>query len=209
MPARTLQCEATVLTRGEPRESCTPFAVLCPENGLLHVLQRRGRGAGGPPLDLFDTASISLSGDESGGHWFVRETRIERRRPGIAARYEALLLASRFTATLARNPPPEDALAGTAALAERALEAFAGHPELAEVVYLKSNYSFARSEGYAVRGQWLAELHGALREEAEVLLATPLSALAPQAWVAASAARLVPRMEHWLREHTEIRLHAP
>ena len=225
MASRTLHCEVIVLARGEPRESCTPYTLLCPEHGVLPAQQRRGKGAGGPALDLFDGASLTLAGDDAGGPWFVREARIDARRPGIAARYEALRLASRLTAMIARNPLAEEGRAAVHALTGRALDAMAAHPGLAEAVYLKFCYSFARDEGYAVRQHWLAELHGALRAEAEALLTRPLAELAAQApdavaethrdggigaaaadsWAVQAARRLVPRLDHWLREHTDIR----
>lgn len=204
MSSRTLQCEVLVLSRGEPRESCTPYMVLCPEAGVLSALQRRGRGAGGPPLDLFDSASLQLSGDDSGGPWFVKEAQVTTRRPGIAARYEALDLAGRLTTLIARNPLPEDGRAGIHTLASRALDAFASHPPLAECVYIKACFSLARDEGYPVRQQWMAELHGALREEAEHILACPLSELAGQPGINAAAAKLLPRLDHWIREHTDL-----
>ena len=205
MPSRTLHCEVLVLSRGVPRESCTPLTLLCPENGVIQAQQRRGKGAGGPALDLFDSAALTLAGEDGGHLWFVREAEVRQRRQGIALRYEALQLASKLCALLVRNQLPDDGRAAIHALAGRALDAIENHPALAEMVYLKFLYRLARDEGYAVRQQWLAELHGALRDEAETLLASPLEKLASEAWAAESALKLIPRLEAFLREHTDIR----
>ena len=206
MPSHTLQCAALVLSRGEPRESCTPLTLLCPEHGVLLAYQRRGKGAGGPALDLFDSASLTLAGDPGGSTWFVREVQVDRRRAGLALRYEALLLGSRLGALLVRNPLAEEGRAWIHRLAEQAMDALDTHPALAEIVYMKFLYRFARDEGYAVRQQWLADLHGALGDEAETLLARPLGELAGEGWAQESARKLLPRLEHFLREHTDIEL---
>lgn len=208
MASHVLQAEVLVLTRGEPRESCTPYEVLCVQQGVLRILQRRGKGSGGPTLDLFDKAFLELSGEGGQAPWFVKEVRIDKRHTGIAARYEALALASRFTTLLARNPLPDYGREKINELASNAVASFSNHPQLAEIVYLKACFSFAKDEGYPMRQQWLADLHGSLRDEAQTLLSSTLLTLETETWARPAAVKLIPRLEHYIREHTDIHLPA-
>lgn len=205
MPGLPLTTDAFILLRkpaaSDAFEQLTAFSA---EHGALLCLQRiAGRSAANRAvLDLFDEARLILESSSQGRTWFLKEARLLARPAGIGRAYENLRLASAFTALLARNPVHEESRAKVAALLRPTLAAFAasGRPD---VVYFKALYCFARDEGYPVREHWWRELAPADRAAAAGLLNRPL---ADQTLPAAGAARLLHRLEDYLRAHTEILL---
>ncbi len=207
MPAQSLTTDVFVLLKRPPTEAFQSFSVFSLEHGLLTILQRVARKSAVTliALDLFDEASLLLESSNQGRTWFVKEVRLLHRPSGIGKSYEALQLASEFTALLARNPVQEDSRAPVAALLRTALATFATGAR-PDVVFFKSLYCFARDEGYPVKQDWLANLPKELRPEANRLLATPVASLEPVKEENAKSEILCRRLTEYLRGHTEILL---
>ena len=207
MPAPSLTTDAFVLLKRPPADAFQSFTVFSLEHGTLTILQRVAKKSAATviALDLFDEASLLLESSNQGRTWFVKEVRLLTRPSGIAKNYEALQLASEFTALLARNPVHEDSRAPVAALLRTALATFATGAR-PDVVFFKSLYCFARDEGYPVKQQWLAALPKDLRAEADRLLATPIASLEPAKDRNPKSEILRRRLGEYLRGHTEILL---
>jgi recombinational DNA repair protein (RecF pathway) len=204
LPAAILQTEVLVLLKRPPAESYQSCTLFSPEHGVLSAFIRVPRtSAPKLALDLFDEASITLESSNQGRTWFVRDGRVLHRAVGIGRSYEALRAASVLAALIARNPPAQEGRAPVSTLLRTSLDALAsgGNPD---VVLFKSVYRYARDEGYPVKEEWLPGLPAAERADAERLLRTPLADLEPAA--AAAAAALQPRLDAYLRHHTEILL---
>ena len=206
MPALTLQADVTVLLKRAPTEKHVPLTVFCVEHGSLAVHQRTGGRQHEAPLDLFDDADVVLTSSNQGRTWFVSEARTRLRRVGIGRGYEILREASFFAGVVARNPVAEDGRAAVRDLMRQALDAFDGSPLPPGLIRLKALYAFAQGEGYPLRQHWFEGLSSNLRPRAERLIRTPLAALAGEREVAGDAARLLARLEEYLRAHTEILL---
>jgi hypothetical protein len=110
------------------------------------------------------------------------------------------MLASSFTALIARNPVHEDSRTAVAGLLRTALAAFAQSPR-ADIVFFKSLYCFARDEGYPVKQQWFPSLASAEQTLAVELLNRPLAA---QTAAPESTTHLTRLLETYLRNDTEI-----
>ncbi len=204
MPAIIQQLEGVVVSRQAAREKVVPLSVFSAEQGLVLAYLRTHSASKNPlpPIDLFDEVELVLNSSNQGRTWFVKEAVILRRRAEIGHSYPSLKWASRFTGMIARNSVPEEGRAQVRRLLSQALGSFAVSTNNPEIVYLKSLYSFARDEGYPVRQHWLETLSGVHKEEAERLLRTPLAELTPEE----NASRLIPRLENFLRDQTEILL---
>src|SRR5262249_227979 len=145
-----------VVVKRPPAEAFQSFVVFSAEQGILTVLQRVAKKSAATTiaLDLFDEAALQLESTNQGRTWFVKETRLLHRPAGIGRSYEALRLASEFTALLARNPVHEESRISVATLLRTALAAFATG-QRPDAVFFKSLYCFARDEGYPVKQEWL------------------------------------------------------
>lgn len=207
MPGLTLQTDAFVLLKRPPSDAFQSCAVFSAEHGPLLVLQRlpKKTAASQVTLDLFDEAALLLESSNQGQTWFVKEIRLLQRHAGIGRSYDHLRLASAFAAVLSRNRVTEESRASVATLLRQVFAAFATSAR-PDVVYFKALYCFARDEGYPVRQQWLPTLPAALRADADVLLRTPLAAIEEPGVTAPGTATLLPRLEDYLRGHTEILL---
>ena len=202
MPAQSLHTLAFILLKRPPTDAFQTFIVFSPEHGALTVLQRlpKKTGATAVPLDLFDEAELALDSSNQGRTWFVKETRLVTRAAAIGRSYETLLLASAFTALIARNPVHEESRPAVGALLRTALAAFANGVR-PDVVAFKSLYCFARDEGYPLKQQWFPTLAPADRAAVASLLNLPL---ADQTLAPTAVTRLQRRLEDFLRGHTEI-----
>jgi len=205
VPAQSLTTDAFVLLKRPPADAFQSFTVFSAEHGILPVLQRVAKKSASTvaALDLFDEASLVLDSSNQGRTWFVKETRLLARPTGIGRSYEALQLASEFSALLARNPVHEDSRGAVATLLRTALAAFATGLR-PDVVFFKSLYCFARDEGYPVKQQWLPTLPKDFRVAAERLLRTPLNELDNPAGGDSMSHLLRRRLGDYLRRHTEI-----
>ena len=201
----SLSTDALVLLRQPPTDTFQTFTVFTPDHGALRVLQRlpaKKPAIGYLALDLFDDVSLLLEGAPSGDAWFVKEARLLARHAGIGRRYETLLHASAFAQLAARNPGSDESHASLHALLRTAFAAFAAS-DRPDIVYLKSLYCFARDEGHPLKQHWFPALPAADRTLAIALINQPL---ATQTAPAADVARLLQRLEDYLRNHTEIHL---
>jgi hypothetical protein len=187
VPGPSLQTTAFVLTRRPAKDGYLAHGAFSAEHGALHLMQRAPRATAAtlPPLDLFDEAALELEGGRGGRTWFVRGAVIVRRHTGIGRGYETL----------------RRALAALLATAFAAFDAGA-RPD---IVYLKALYRFARDEGHPVREEWFPTLPAADRATVAHLLNQPLAA---QTAAPEEVDRLLGRLEHYLRGHTEILPHA-
>ena len=204
MPAQSLTTDAFVLLKREAADTFQSFTVFSPEHGALVVLQRLSQKSSrtSVALDLFDEATLLLESSNQGRTWFAKEVRLIVRHADLGRSYETLLHASRFAALIARNPVHEDSRRPVATLVRTALAAFAegSRPDL---VFFKSLYCFARDEGYPLKQQWFPTLPAADRAIVATLLNRPL---AEQTAKTSVVARLIRRLEEYLRGHTEILL---
>ena len=204
MPAQTLQTVAFVLSRRPPADTFQSFSVFSPEHGPLQLLQRIAKksAATTQSLDLFDEVALLLESSNQGRTWFIKEARLITRYTEIGRSYETLQLASLLAALVARNPVDEDSRAAVGELLRVAFAAFAsgGRPD---IIYFKSLYRFARDEGYPLKQQWFPTLPSSDRAEVTTLLNRPL---VEQTAPASIVARLLRRLEEYLRGHTEVLL---
>ncbi len=180
------------------------FSAFSPEQGSLFLQQRipKRSGATTSALDLFDEVALELESPNQGRSWFVKDTQLITRHPGIGSSYDTLRLASGLAALLARNPVHEESRLAVAELLRHAFAAFATATR-PDIVYLKSVYRFARDEGYPVKQHWFPTLPAADRSELAAVINQPLAAQTASAVV---VARLQRHLEAYLRGHTEILL---
>ncbi len=202
MSGPSLTTDAIILLKRPAADAFQTFSVFSPGHGLLRVIQRipKKPSAAHAALDLFDEVSFLLDGAPQGDAWFVKEARILARHGGIGRNYEALVRASSFATLVSHNPVPEESRPAVHALLHTAFTSFATTAN-ADIVYLKSLYCFARDEGFPVKQEWFPALTPSDRELAATLLNRPLT---EQTVSPADAARLLLRLEDYLRRHTEI-----
>jgi recombinational DNA repair protein (RecF pathway) len=202
--AQSLQTDAFVLLKRPPADTFQTFTLFSAEHGSLLALQRVAKKSNSTAaaLDLFDEASFMLESSNQGRTWFVKEARVITRQTDLGRSYEVLRSASDFASLVARNPVNEESRAAVAELLRTALAAFASGIR-PDIVYFKSLFRFARDEGYPLKQQWFPTLPASDRTEVAALLNRPL---AEQAAAAAVVARLLRRLEDYLRGHTEILL---
>jgi hypothetical protein len=197
----SLQVQGFVLEKSPRGDRFQPLALFSPEQGLLRCYQRISLGNPGPAIDLFDELSATLTSSNQGQTWFFKELHVDHRHPGIGLRYEALAEASAFATLIVRNPVHEEARSGICRLMQEALGALeTGAPPA--IVGLKTLYSFARSEGYPVKEEWLAGLRGSEREHAVALIHTPIASIREEH--SDHAARILAKFRRYLKESTEL-----
>ena len=217
MAALTVNTEAIVLLRRpSTSDSFQTFSVFSAEHGGMLVLQRvsknsskGGKGGGiGAPLDLFSEMSLTLESSNQGRSWFVKEARLVKSAEGIGRDYETLRRASEFATLVARNMIAEESRTRVYALLQQVFEAFAGETQgkrsgLADIIYIKAIYRFARDEGYPLKEQWFAALPQAERGQVATLINKPLAEqTAPPPPQAVEMVRK--KLEAYLRAQTEI-----
>lgn len=204
MPGQQIQTTAFILTRqpsgADAFEQLTAFSS---EHGLLHCLRRLTQGkSSSTPLDLFDETELWLESSNQGRTWFVKEHRLLQRHEGIGRSYEALRAAAALTTLISRNTVGDESRQPVVALLRSSLTALAagGRPD---ITWFKALYCFLRDEGYPVKQQWWTELPADTREIAAFLLNQPL---AVQTAPAAAVAKIVQRLETWIKAETELRV---
>jgi recombinational DNA repair protein (RecF pathway) len=204
MAGPSLTTDALVLLKRPPADSFQTFTAFSAEHGPLLIINRisKKNTGGTVVLDLFDETTLVLESANQGQTWFVKETRLLSRQPGLGRSYETLQAASALAQLAARNTVPEDCRARVYALLREAFAVLASSTR-PDIVYLKSLYRFARDEGYPLKEHWFPALPSADREAVVTLLNQPV---AGQAAEPALVAKLLHRLEDYLRAHTEILL---
>lgn len=204
MAGPTLTTDALVLSKRPPADAFQSFTIFSVEHGSLLVLQRLSKksAANTLSLDLFDEVALSLENNHQGQAWFVKETRLLARHPGLGRNYEVLQAASDLARLLARNSVHEESRTKVYALFHDALAALADTAR-PDIVYLKCLYRFARDEGYPVKEEWFPALPAADRSHAVALLNQPIAGQTTELTLVAKLRR---RLEDYLRGHTEILL---
>ena len=204
MAGPSLTTDALVLLKRPPADSFQTFTAFSAEHGPLLILHRIAKKNTGNAvaIDLFDEIALGLESSNQGLTWFVKEARLLTRQPGLGRSYETLQAASSLAQLAARNSVPEESRARVYALLREAFAALstATRPD---IVYLKSLYRFARDEGYPVKEEWFPALPAADRDAIVTLLNQPV---AGQTAEPALVAKLLQRLEAYLRAHTEILL---
>ena len=201
MAGLSLQTQGYVLEKAPRGDRFQPLALYSAEHGLLRCYQRISTRNPGPAIDLFDELSATLTSSNQGNTWFFKELHVDQRHPEIGLRFEALAEASALAMLIVRNPTHEEGRPGICRLLNDTLSAL-GKGAPPAVVGLKALYSFARSEGYPVKEEWLAGLRGSDREHALALITTPLASLAAEH--TDHAVRLLGKLRRYLRESTEL-----
>ena len=203
MSGPTHSLEAWVVGRKLPSDTFQALTLYSAELGATPVLQRLSKKANGSPaLDLFDHAAVVVEEPLQGPSWFVKDARILKRHQEIGKSYEALSYASRLAILVTQNPVAEETRPAVFQLLSQAWMAFA-ESHRPEIVFLKALYRFCRDEGYPVKQGWLPTLTTSERDAVTSLLNQPLAA---QTVDTKSAARLLRRLEDFLRQNTEILL---
>ena len=203
MAGQSYSVDAFVLGRKPPSDSFETLALFSSDHGTQTAFQRLSRKTSGPlaHLDLFDEVSLVLEIPTQGGTGrFIKEARLITRHAAIGKNYDALRFASSLAMLVARNAVPDESRVSVYALLRQAFSAFA-ETARPDIVYFKSLYLFARDEGYPVKQEWFPTLQTIDRETVAALLNTPVSA---QTAVSDDVARLLLRLENYLRSHTEI-----
>jgi recombinational DNA repair protein (RecF pathway) len=204
MAGPSLTTDVLVLANRPPADTFQTFTVFSAEHGPLFVLHRiaKKNTVGTLALDLFDEVTLGLETANQGQTWFVKEARLITRHAGLGASYETLQAASALARLLARNTVHEESRAKVYQLFREALAALAGTSR-PDIVHLKSLYRFARDEGYPIKEHWFPALPAAEREAVATLLNQPV---AGQTTEPVFVAKLLRRLEDYLRGHTEILL---
>ena len=204
MAGPSLTTDALVLLKRPPADSFQTFTAFSAEHGPLLILHRIAKKNTGNAvaIDLFDEIALGLESSNQGLTWFVKEARLLTRQPGLGRSYETLQAASSLAQLAARNSVPEESRARVYALLREALAALATATR-PDIVYLKSLYRFARDEGYPVKEEWFPALPAADRDAVVTLLNQPVVG---QTAEPAIVAKLLHRLEDYLRGHTEILL---
>ena len=215
MPGPQLQTTAFILAKqpsgADAFEQLTAFSA---GHGLLHILARipkstkpsSSRRSSSPGsegrLDLFDETELWLESSNQGRTWFIKEQRLIQRHAGIGRSYDALCAAAALSSVLSRNPVPDESREAVTGLLRTTFAALAdgGRPD---IIWLKALYCLLRDEGYPVKQQWWPQLIPADRDTAAHLLNQPLAA---QTADVPTVARIIHRLEEWVRGETEIRL---
>ena len=215
MPGQQLQTTGFILAKqpsgSDSFEQLTAFSA---EQGLLHCLQRKAKAGHSAParrstaprsegwLDLFDETELWLESSNQGRTWFIKEQRLIQRHAGIGRSYDALCAAAALSSVLSRNPVPDESREAVTGLLRTTFAALAdgGRPD---IIWLKALYCLLRDEGYPVKQQWWPQLIPADRDTAAHLLNQPLAA---QTADVPTVARIIHRLEEWVRGETEIRL---
>jgi hypothetical protein len=202
VPGLSLNTAALVLERHPAAaDGWVGFQLFASETGLLSAMRReRKAGPAEPPPDLFDEIDARLESSNQGRTWFFTEVRIRRRPTGIGRSYETLRCASSLARIVLRNPIGPDSRPAVYGLLTEAFDAFALGLR-ADVVLFKALFRFARSEGYPVKQEWLAELPGDDAAAAEDILARPVRdvSIDPE-----RVSRWQLRLEDYLRNRAEL-----
>ncbi len=201
MPHPTLTTDAWILGHRPPTDRFRPLVAFSAERGRLALFQRLSRKADAPTLDLFDEVAFTAESSNQGQSWFIRDVRLLRRCADIGHDYERLRHASAFAALVARNEAGAESRSAVYRLLGEAFTAFASSAPPA-VVRLKATYRLARDEGYPVAQHWFPTLPAEMRRTADRLLHTPLAEV--DAAESGDAERLLERLEHYLRGHTDL-----
>ncbi len=202
MAGPSLTTDALVLLKRPPSDSFQPLTVFANEHGPLLILHRIAKKNTGNALalDLFDEVTLTLETSNQGQTWFVKEARLLTRQPGLGHSYETLQAACALAQLVARNTVPEESRARVYALLREAFAALATSTR-PDLVYLKSLYRFARSEGYPLKEHWFPTLPAPDQQAVTTLLNRPV---AGQTAEPAYVAKIRQRLENYLRGHTEI-----
>jgi hypothetical protein len=203
VPGQSYSVDAFILGKKPPSDSFESLTLFSSDHGTQTALQRLSRKTPGhlAHLDLFDEVSLVLESPAQGGAGrFIKEARLITRYAEIGRNYEALRFASSLAMLAARNAVPDESRAAVYGLLRQAFSAFA-QSSRPDIVYFKSLYLFARDEGYPVKQEWFPTLPAIDRDTVASVLNTPVSA---QRAPASDVARLLLRLENYLRGHTEI-----
>lgn len=196
------QANAWVLIKRLPSDSHQTLTIFTAEQGAVLAVQRLSKKSTSPALDLFDEAALFIEVPPTGQAQFIKESRLLTRHTDIGRTYEGLKHASAFAGMVSKNPVPEESRASVYELLGQAFAAFASATR-PDIVYLKSLYRFCRDEGYPLKQEWVPTQTASDRNMLATLLNQPLAA---QTADAKDVARMLRRLEEYLRGNTEILL---
>ncbi|HEU5081034.1 MAG TPA: hypothetical protein VFT72_17610 [Opitutaceae bacterium] len=202
MAGPVYQANAWVLIKRLPSDSHQTLTVFSAEHGATLAIQRVSKKSISTALDLFDEASLMLEAPPTGQAQFIKEARLLTRHTDIGRTYDGLLRASAFASMVSKNPVPEESRTSVYELLGQAFAAFATTTR-PDIVYLKSLYRFCRDEGYPLKQEWVPAQTLSDRTMLATLLNQPL---AGQIAEPKDVARLLRRLEEYLRGNTEILL---
>ncbi|WOO40357.1 hypothetical protein [Rubellicoccus peritrichatus] len=199
MPERFETIRATVLHRELTGESHFRIHTFDAVKGGCRLLFRYTKGKRGTtPPDLFDFGEFVIE-PAKGGSWFVKEFRLERGRLAIPKKYDVFQYACRFIEIFRRNTEHIHEAEGPAEVLDKALDAFENGIR-PDVTLFKSLYLLARSEGFPVKEQFIADLPSSGRALAAELLNRPLS---EQTAPPNKVEPLIHRIQAWLSGHAD------
>lgn len=175
MAGQSLITAAYVLERRPAAaDGWTGYQLYSAAQGVLTTLRRERKKApaeGAP--DLFDEIDAQLESSNQGRSWFLTESRIRTRAAGIGRSYDSLRAASALARVVLRNPLAPDGREAVYALLGDAFAAL-GQGLRPDLVLFKAVFRLARSEGYPVKQEWLAQLASTESAAAEDVLARPV-----------------------------------
>jgi len=191
-----------VLRFQESGERFLSLAFFSETQGLYHPLLRPSKKDTRP--DLFDTARIKLSKAKQGSLVFASEYSPIRRRSGLSRSYANLTLAARFAEIIRINIQhlPDHQIIFE--LSSRLFDSLESAPA-PKAAYLKTLYLFAKTEGFAVREDWVAGLDRVSRESLAQILRRSLAeqtddphlfdslTLSLENWLSGNADFIIPR----------------
>lgn len=171
-----------VLDRQETGERHLRLRLLSPEAGLLSAWWRRRTKDGTASVpDLFDSAEFSLDLKPDPSHLglfgFLREYRVEVRRPELGRRFGAFSNACWLARFILANGPHHPEPGSWYLPLEKALQGWTDGRN-AEAVLIKVLFLMVRREGYAVQESWQAGLSGPMRSMSDLAIRSPLETLA-------------------------------
>lgn len=199
MPDRYETIRATVLHRELTGENHYRIHTFDSVKGGCRLLFRHSKNKGNtPPPDLFDSGEFEIEAAR-GDSWFVKEFRLESSRMAIPRNYSVFKYACQFVEIFRRNTEHIHDALGPAEVLEKTLNAFENGIR-PDVTLFKSLYLLARSEGFPVKEQFIADLPSSGRALAVELLNLPLD---EQTAPPAKVEPLIHRMRIWLTSHAD------
>ena len=168
--------------------------------GPQHCMFRisRSKNAIVPP-DLFDQIEAHVERAKTGTTYFVKEFVINQKHQAIAKHYLSFQLACKLLECYRQNLNYSDNYSALLAILGKALHAFNNHlnPHL---VYLKSLYNIALTEGFPVKEDWFEQLPTSLKKTTPSLLNTPI---AEQPTLPQAIDTINTNLENWLAANAE------
>ncbi len=201
MAGRLLSIEGFLLSKDTTGESHLKYYILAENQGLILCLKRRAsKSSTKAQPDLFDYALVELEQPTQSNVWFIRDYQLLKRFQSIGNDYPSFFYASNFARILTRTLNHADYSSSSYNLCAKALESWESNIR-PDVVFFKSLYLFAGSEGYPIKEHWWNSQSAAQRNSVASVLKHPVN---EQSLSSQELESLINNLKQWITEYTEI-----